>query len=148
MEDDSADKGSTSGSQSVSGYTFRWSGGSGRVVITCTSVEERDGQTYATINFSGVSGRASHYDAVQVNGTIYSGSNTFTIPVTLNGNTVIQARTTAMSQAHWITYTLYIGKAGSGDNGIISQIRHIREEIRINFNIFRNHIFKEEHHHG
>ena len=99
------------------GYIFRWSGGSGKAEIACTAVGEKDGRTEVTLVFSGTKGRTSHYDTVRVDGTDYSGNNEFTIPVRLNENTEISARTTAMSQPHWIDYTIYVGEAGVGGNG-------------------------------
>ncbi|MBQ9707679.1 MAG: hypothetical protein IJV66_00650, partial [Firmicutes bacterium] len=37
-----------------------------------------------------------------------SGGSVFTIPVKINENTSISARTTAMSQPHWIDYDIYV----------------------------------------
>ena len=92
------------------GYFFRWSGGTGKAEISLTGAEERDGQLFATIQFSGAGGKKSHYDAVRTGGEEYAGDNVFTIPARLNANTEIEARTTAMSQPHWIAYTLYVGE--------------------------------------
>jgi uncharacterized protein YjdB len=110
-------KGATSGGNAVGKYRFSYSGGSGRAVISCSKVEIVNGQAYATITFSRAKGGTSSYTAVRVGGRTYNGFNTFTIPVTLNGNTAISALTSAMSAEHWIDYTLYIGESGSSDTG-------------------------------
>lgn len=93
--------------------SFSWSGGTGRLSISCTSVEVRNGQAYATIVFT-----STKVDQVKAAGGLYyrqgSGNSTFTIPVNLNANNTIIARTTAMSQPHWIEYTIYVG-LGEGD---------------------------------
>ena len=91
--------------------SFDWSGGSGRLAyIRCTKITVRNGQAYATIEFS-----SSSYDAVRASGGTYynigGGNSTFEIPVNLNANNLIYGRTTAMSQPHWVEYTLYIGLA-------------------------------------
>lgn len=119
----SADSGTseegTSDSQEVDGYTFSWSGGSGRAVITCQKISEQDGQLYTVIHFSRANGGTSSYTQVKAGGQTVSGDNTFTIPVNSDANTEIQALTTAMSQPHWITYVLYIAKGGgAADEGL------------------------------
>lgn len=88
--------------------SFRFSGGTGRIKISCTKVEVKDGQAYATIHFSKANGGESSVDSLRANGGVYSGFNIFTIPVNLNTNNTVVARTTAMSQPHWIEYTIYI----------------------------------------
>jgi len=109
----------TADRQEVDGYTFSWSGGSGRAVITCKKISEQDGQLYAVIHFSRANGGTSSYTEVQAGGQTVSGDNTFTIPVNSDANTEIQALTTAMSQPHWITYVLYIAKSsGAADEGL------------------------------
>ena len=87
---------------------FSWSGGSGRIDITCTGVTVSSGQAYATIVFS-----SDSYAYVKVNGTKYTGtvsdgSTVFEIPVELNENNEIIGMTTKMSSAHEITYSIYV----------------------------------------
>ena len=93
--------------------SFSWSGGTGKLSISCTSVEVRNGQAYATIVFS-----STKVDQLKASGGLYykqgGGNSTFTIPVNLNTNNTIAARTTAMSQPHWIEYTIYVG-LGEGE---------------------------------
>jgi hypothetical protein len=93
--------------------SFSWSGGSGRLAyIRCSKLTVKNGKVYATIVFG-----SSSYDQLKANGSIYSksggGNSTFVIPVKLNSNNTIIGRTTAMSQPHWVKYTIYIGKAES-----------------------------------
>lgn len=59
-------------------------------------------------------------DYVKANGNKYygacgGGTSTFTIPVALNQNNTIIGMTTRMSQAHEITYTIYIALKGAND---------------------------------
>ena len=87
--------------------SFSWSGGTGKVSITCSKVTVTGGQAYATITFS-----SPHYQYVKANGNVYypsakTGSSTsFVIPVELNKNNSVVGMTTAMSTAHEIKYTI------------------------------------------
>lgn len=86
---------------------FSWSGGSGRLAyIACDKITVKKGKAYATIRFS-----SSSYDKVQAGGSTYantgSAESTFTIPIILNANNTISARTVAMSAPHWVEYTIY-----------------------------------------
>ena len=89
--------------------SFSWSGGTGKVSISCSKVTVTGGQAYATITFS-----SSHYQYVKANGNVYypsakTGSSTsFVIPVELNKNNTIVGMTTAMSAAHEIKYTIFV----------------------------------------
>lgn len=103
---------------------FSWSGGSGRLAyIACDKITVKKGKAYATIRFS-----SSSYDKVQAGGGTYastgSAESTFTIPVTLNTNNTISARTVAMSSPHWIDYTIYpyLAEAGKGNGGVTKTI--------------------------
>ena len=92
---------------------FHWSGGSGRLAyIRCNKITVRGGKAYATIEFG-----SSKYDSLKANGSIYSkqggGNSKFVIPVKLNANNTIIGRTTAMSQPHWVKYTIFVYKAGA-----------------------------------
>ena len=98
---------------------FSWSGGTGKVSISCNKITIKNGQAYATIVFS-----SGHYSYVKANGNIYYGTNTgststFVIPVQLNKNNTIIGMTTAMSAAHEIAYNLfiYLAAAGTGEQG-------------------------------
>lgn len=89
--------------------SFSWSGGTGKVSITCGKVTVTGGQAYATITFS-----SPHYQYVKANGNVYypsakTGSSTsFVIPVELNKNNPVVGMTTAMSTAHEIKYTIFV----------------------------------------
>lgn len=107
----------TAASEDIRDFSFGWSGGSGRAVITCTKVTDRKGQLYATIHFARANGGESSYTEVKSLGETVSGSNTFTIPVNRDKNTEIQALTTAMSSDHWIDYTIYVGTEGQPVSG-------------------------------
>ncbi len=87
---------------------FWFSGGSGRVQITCDSVTVTDGQALAELVFS-----SDKYGYVKVDGETFDpvvgdGTTTFTVPVALNQETPIIGMTTAMSQPHEIEYTVYV----------------------------------------
>lgn len=93
---------------------FSWSGGSGRLAyIACDKITVKKGKAYATIRFSSPS-----YDKVQAGGSTYANTgsteSTFTIPITLNANNTISARTVAMSAPHWVDYTIYPYLAEAG----------------------------------
>ena len=89
--------------------SFSWSGGTGKVSISCSKVTVTGGQAYATITFN-----STHYQYVKANGNVYypsskTGSSTsFVIPVELNKNNTIVGMTTAMSTAHEIKYTIFV----------------------------------------
>ena len=89
--------------------SFSWSGGTGKVSISCSKVTVTGGQAYATITFS-----STHYQYVKANGNVYypsskTGSSTsFVIPVELNKNNSVVGMTTAMSTAHEIKYTIFV----------------------------------------
>ncbi|MBO7730435.1 MAG: hypothetical protein J6S31_06225, partial [Lachnospiraceae bacterium] len=96
--------------------SFAFSGGSGRATISCRSVTVVNGRAYATIAFS-----STNYGYVKAAGGVYypsieGGESVFTIPIQLNANNTIIGMTTAMSQAHEVTYTIYvyIEAAGAG----------------------------------
>jgi len=87
---------------------FRFSGGSGRVAISCPQVEVRRGQAWAEIVFS-----SKNYPYIKVDGveydTVHEGdTSSAVIPVKLNEEMTILGMTTAMSSPHEIEYTLFI----------------------------------------
>lgn len=87
---------------------FSFSGGSGKVTISCSKITVTNGQAYATIAFS-----SPYYGYVKANGNKYmanvsGGSSIFTIPVELNKNNTIIGMTTRMSVAHEISYNIFI----------------------------------------
>lgn len=94
---------------------FSFSGGTGKVSITCNKITVKGGQAFATIVFG-----SSAYGYVKVNGSKYYGTvsgdtTTFVIPVALNQNTTIIGMTTKMSAAHEITYNIYVSLAAAAN---------------------------------
>ena len=88
--------------------SFSWSGGTGRVKISCNKITVKNGQAYATIVFS-----SNSYAYVKANGrtyygTVSGGSTSFTIPVALNKNNKILGMTTKMTATHEIEYNIYV----------------------------------------
>lgn len=99
--------------------SFGYTGGTGRVNISCNTVMVEEGKATATIIFS-----SSSYTYVKVDGTTYynenkGGESTFTIPVNLNSTTNIAAETTAMGDPHEIEYVLYTYIDGTDVSDII-----------------------------
>ena len=90
--------------------SFSFSGGTGKVQITCNQVIVRGGKTYARITFS-----STYFQYVKAGGqkitnyTRTSSSTSFVIPVELNKNNTIVGMTTKMSQPHEIAYTIFVG---------------------------------------
>ena len=107
------------GERAPEGFSF--SGGSGKVEITCPAIWEVDGATWGRIVFS-----SPNYPKVVSEGVEYAAAHEgktsiFEIPVTLDQDMDIIATTTAMSQPHDITYTIHIGAgaepaAGAGED--------------------------------
>ena len=96
---------------------FSWSGGTGKVNITCDKVTIKNGQALATIVFS-----SSAYQYVKANGKKYlpthtGGKSIFVIPVELNKNNSIIGMTTKMSMAHEITYSILVYLAAADESG-------------------------------
>ena len=91
--------------------SFSFSGGTGKLQISCTKITVRGGKTYATLHFS-----SKNISYVKANGsTYYMSGQDVEIPVVLNKNMKIIALTTAMSQPHEVAYSIYIGLAAAGN---------------------------------
>ncbi|MCD7820285.1 MAG: hypothetical protein LUH07_14765, partial [Lachnospiraceae bacterium] len=100
---------------------FSWSGGTGKVSISCTKITVTNGQAYATLVFS-----SDSYEYVKANGNTYyatksGGNSIFVIPVALNQNNTIIGMTTKMSTAHEIEYTIFIYLAAAADGQTVSE---------------------------
>ena len=96
---------------------FTWSGGTGKVNITCDKVTIKNGQALATIAFS-----SSAYQYVKANGKKYfpthtGGKSIFVILVELNKNNKIIGMTTKMSTAHEIEYSIMVYLAAADGDG-------------------------------
>ncbi|MBQ0059518.1 MAG: hypothetical protein KBS83_06140 [Lachnospiraceae bacterium] len=104
---------------------FSFSGGTGKVQISCTKITVSGGQAFATLFFD-----SPYYTYVKANGRQYNtsvggGGATVTIPVQLNANNTIIGMTTKMSVPHEITYAIFIylaaaDAAGNGDGSKLS----------------------------
>ena len=112
---------------------FSFSGGSGRVTFTCTQVRVTDGKAYATLEFN-----SSNFQYVKASGGIYycshSGdTSSVEIPIALNQNNTIIGLTTAMSQPHEITYTIfvYIAGADAQKGGALSSNEELDKEAPV-----------------
>lgn len=87
-------------------------GGSGKASIESPArIVVKDGVMTATIIWS-----SSHYEQMKLDEAEYKpvnteGNSAFEIPVTLDTDIAISALTTAMSEPHWIDYTLHFDSA-------------------------------------
>ena len=113
------------------GFTF--SGGSGRVTISCPEIFERDGETWARLIFS-----SPNYPSLKAGEAVYSAvrdgeKSVFEIPVPYNEDVTVTATTTAMSRPHEIDYTIrvWVGQtpAGEGDAPAEATPAPVREPI-------------------
>lgn len=94
---------------------FSWSGGTGKVKISCNKVTITNGQAFATLVFD-----SDHYQYVKADGKTYytikgGGMATVVIPIALNQNNTILAMTDKMSVAHEISYTIFVYLAAAGN---------------------------------
>ncbi len=97
--------------------SFSFSGGSGKVQITCPKITVSGGQAYATLVFD-----SSYYEYVKANGNTYNttkgaGTATVVIPVELNKNNHIIGMTSKMSTNHEINYSIFIYLAAADKDG-------------------------------
>ena len=97
---------------------FTFSGGTGRVEITCPEVTVTDGTAVATIVFS-----SPNYTTLTLDGAAYEAERTetaslFRVSAPLNRTFEIAAVTTAMSKPHEIAYTLFIRLDAAGEEGL------------------------------
>ncbi len=87
-------------------------GGSGKASIESPArLTVRDGVMTASIVWS-----SSHYEQMKLGEAEYApvnteGNSTFEIPITLDADIAVSALTTAMSEPHWIDYTLHFDSA-------------------------------------
>ncbi len=100
---------------------FTWSGGTGKVRITCNKITVKGGQAYATLVFS-----SDSYQYVKANGNTYytskgGGKATVVVPVALNKNNRILGMTTKMSATHEIEYSIFIYLAAAGNGQALGE---------------------------
>lgn len=94
------------GSYAVADFAF--SGGSGKVTLTCEGITVEDGAATARIVFS-----SPRYGYVKVDGVRYDGvytdhTSAFLVPVKLGADMTLTGMTTAMSKPHEIDYTVRV----------------------------------------
>ena len=92
---------------------FSFSGGTGKVGISCKNIVWRNDAAFATIVFD-----SDAYTYIRVGENQYNcehdGDTSYAeIPVLLNENFTIYAETTKMSEAHEIEYTIFIYSEGT-----------------------------------
>ena len=97
---------------------FVFSGGSGKVTITCPEFTLNDGAVTAKIVFS-----SDKYTQARLGDQVYhpevvDSCAVFTLPVALNRSFTLYATTMAMSAPHEIAYDLYIGWNETGLPGL------------------------------
>lgn len=104
------------GVYAADGFTF--SGGTGRVTISCERVELIDGQAFAEIVFD-----SPNYVCVRIGDMLYDcacdgETSRVVIPAEINKATTICGTTTAMSAAHEVEYSIFIRvDALAGESG-------------------------------
>ena len=90
--------------------SFSFSGGTGKVKISCDQVIIKGGKTYARIIFGSTFFQYVKAGGQKITNKARTAATTsFVIPVELNKNNKILALTTKMSQPHEIGYTIYVG---------------------------------------
>ncbi|MGM9603905.1 MAG: hypothetical protein ACI3XG_02450 [Faecousia sp.] len=110
---------------------FSFSGGTGKVKITCDRVTVQDGIAYARLQFSSSTWSYVRSNGFLCYGEIVDGKSLFTIPVRLNANNTIQALTTRMSAPHEVEYTIFIQLSSAPSNASAPEVRGLTflEEI-------------------
>lgn len=90
---------------------FSWSGGSGKVDISCDKVmvpEDTSDETVALITFSSPSYDYVRIGDVKITGEHTDSTSTFSVPVQLDTEMELIGCTSAMSRPHEISYTIFI----------------------------------------
>ena len=87
---------------------FTFTGGSGKITITCAQVEVKDGKAWATLVFSSPNYGYVKLDGVEYEGSHTEDSSTFVVPAPLERSFTLTGMTTAMSRPHEIDYELCI----------------------------------------
>ncbi|MDO4522144.1 MAG: Ig-like domain-containing protein [Eubacteriales bacterium] len=111
---------------------FAFSGGTGRVKITCPKITIKDGHSYADIAYS-----SKNYTKLRIGETIYENpelgtkSSTFkSVPVELNKEMTIYGTTTAMSKIQEIEYKITITKDLATLEKKAVEHQHVSEELK------------------
>lgn len=96
---------------------FSFSGGTGKVKITCGEITVTDGEIWAEIFFSSSTWSYVRIGQEKYLGDVVEGKSRFFIPVRLGENNVIYALTTRMSSPHEVEYTLFFQLASQESRG-------------------------------
>lgn len=83
-------------------------GTSKRTFTVGETLEVKEGVAYVTITVDSVSYTKAKVNEIEYAGTKNGGNTTFEIPTTLNENVAVSLYTTAMSDPHWIDFTMYV----------------------------------------
>ena len=97
---------------------FEFSGGTGKVAITCPEVALKDGKATAKVVFSSTKYTEARLDDERYTPEYTGDGAVFTLPVPLNRTFSLYATTMAMSSPHEIEYRLYIGLGETGLPGL------------------------------
>ena len=92
--------------------SFSYTGGTGRVTISCERVKVAEGAAYADILFSSPNYVSVRIGEESFSPEAYEEGSLFRVPVPLNSAFSLFGTTTAMSTPHEIEYRLYIGLGG------------------------------------
>ena len=94
------------GEYAPDGFTF--SGGTGKVTISCPSIAVAGGEVTATLVFSSPNYPKLTVDGVEYVATHEGKTSIFTVPAVVNADMTVVGTTTAMSKPHDIEYTVHI----------------------------------------
>ena len=99
---------------------FSFSGGTGKVKISCKEVTIENGEAWAEIFFSSSTWSYVRMGEERYDSQVVDGKSRFFIPVRLGQNNTIHALTTRMSSPHEVEYTLFIqlGESGTEASGL------------------------------
>ena len=115
----------TDGEYAPDGFTF--SGGSGRVTITCPKVVLRGGEATATLVFSSPNYPRAVVDGAEYPATHDGDTSVFEVPAPLNADFTVVATTTAMSAPHDIEYALHIHLDAAGPDDGWAPVEELEE---------------------
>ena len=94
------------GEYAPDGFTF--SGGTGKVTISCPTITVENGTVTATLVFSSMNYPKVTVDGVEYTATHEGKTSIFVIPARVNEDMTVVGTTTAMSTPHDIEYTIHI----------------------------------------
>jgi len=94
------------GEYAPDGFTF--SGGTGKVTISCPKISVADGAVTATLVFSSANYPRLTVDGVEYTATHEGKTSIFVIPARVNADMTVVGTTTAMSTPHDVEYVIHI----------------------------------------